>query len=175
MKIVQINTVTNGCTGKIAYSIKKVSEDHGHECIIAYGRGKKENNNGYRISNFLDSNFHGILTRIFDSAGLHSKLVTKKFLKMLDEYKPDIIHIHRFMDIILIMRFCLITLKETTYVLSGHCMIAGHSLDIVHTIRMFNVTDGKQNAIIAHRNIIIRQALCLIDQTETILTKNRPF
>ena len=94
MKIVQINTVTNGCTGKIAYSIKKVSEDHGHECIIAYGRGKKENNNGYRISNFLDSNFHGILTRIFDSAGLHSKLVTKKFLKMLDEYKPDIIHIH---------------------------------------------------------------------------------
>ena len=79
------------------------------------------------------------------------------------------------MDIILIMRFCLITLKETTYVLSGHCMIAGHSLDIVHTIRMFNVTDGKQNAIIAHRNIIIRQALCLIDQTETILTKNGPF
>ena len=81
MKIVQINTVTNGCTGKIAYSIKKVSEDHGHECIIAYGRGKKENNNGYRISNFLDSNFHGILTRIFDSAGLHSKLVTKKFFE----------------------------------------------------------------------------------------------
>lgn len=40
---------------------------------------------------------------------------------------------------------------------------------------MFNVTDGKQNAIIAHRNIIIRQALCLIDQTETILTKNGPF
>lgn len=94
MKVVQINTVVNGCTGRIANSLKNVLESQGHECIIAYGRGASPVKGTYRISNFLDSNIHGALTRVFDSTGLHSKKVTYDFLNMLDEYQPDVVHIH---------------------------------------------------------------------------------
>lgn len=94
MKVVQINTVENGCTGRIAYSLKKILESKGHECIIAYGRGKFSIGGTYRISNLLDSSIHGVMTRIFDTTGLHSKKVTYNFLKMLDEFQPDIVHIH---------------------------------------------------------------------------------
>ena len=94
MKIVQINTVSNGCTGRIANSLNKVLKENGHECILAYGRGESIGDDNYKISNFLDSNVHGLLTRVFDSTGLHSKTVTRKFLRFLDEYKPDVVHIH---------------------------------------------------------------------------------
>lgn len=94
MRVVQVNTVTSGCTGRIANSIKRILEKNGHQCIVAYGRGEKPKKDTYKISTVLDSNIHGILTRIFDTTGLHSVYKTRKFLKFLDSYKPDIIHLH---------------------------------------------------------------------------------
>lgn len=94
MKVLEINTVTNGCTGRIAESIRGVLEEKGHRCIIAYGRGKGQRSDDYKISSFLDSNIHGGLTRIFDTSGLHSKRKTKKLISFIDSYKPDVIHIH---------------------------------------------------------------------------------
>lgn len=94
MKIVQINTVANGCTGRIANSLKKVLKKNGHECILAYGRGKSAGGEDYKISNIVDSSIHCLLTRVFDSTGLHSNIVTRKFLNFLDRYEPDIVHIH---------------------------------------------------------------------------------
>ena len=94
MKIVQINTVANGCTGRIANSLNKILQENGHESILAYGRGELVKGNFYKISNVLDSNIHAIFTRVFDSTGLHSKTVTNNFLHFLNYYKPDIIHIH---------------------------------------------------------------------------------
>lgn len=94
MKIVQINTVVTGCTGRIACSIKEILEQNGHECVIAYGRGKNSSSGMYRIGNDLEVNVHGALTRVFDTAGLHSKHATREFIKWLKSYKPDVVHLH---------------------------------------------------------------------------------
>lgn len=94
MKVVQINTVTNGCTGRIVCSLSHVLKNHGIECMVAYGRGRSNELDTYRISNPLDYSVHGLLTRIFDTAGLHSKHTTKRLIRMFDEYKPDVIHLH---------------------------------------------------------------------------------
>ena len=94
MKILQINTVATGCTGRIAYGIMKVAAKAGYECKFAYGRGKSADPNTYMISNPFDYNFHALCTRVFDDTGLHSVIRTKKFIKWIEEYGPDVIHLH---------------------------------------------------------------------------------
>lgn len=95
MKVVQVNTVANGCTGRIACSLHTVLEKNGNSSVIAYGRGRCQSNiKSYKISNFFDSDLHGLMTRIFDTCGLHSKIATRKFIKWLDKNKPDILHLH---------------------------------------------------------------------------------
>lgn len=94
MRVVQINTVKSGCTGRIAMSLKCLLDTHGDQCVMAYGRGDMPQKNEYKISSKFDSNIHGFFTRIFDTSGLHSIGKTKKFIDFLNIYKPHIIHIH---------------------------------------------------------------------------------
>ena len=39
MKVLQINSVCTGSTGRIAAGISHVLMEQGHECLILYGRG----------------------------------------------------------------------------------------------------------------------------------------
>lgn len=94
-KILFINSVCNGSTGKICKDLYDVAEDHGYECCIAYGRGNApEGYDTIKIGNQLDICMHVLKTRLFDAHGFGSKRATKLFLKRVDEYKPDIIHLH---------------------------------------------------------------------------------
>lgn len=97
MRILQVNqVVTVTSTGRIVENLGNFLLDNGHESFIAYsGRPKSPSNSHlYQISNSLDSNLHAIGTRLFDTHGLHSLSVTKKFLSWVDELNPDIIHLH---------------------------------------------------------------------------------
>ena len=98
MKILQINTVCGtGSTGKIAVDIHKLAKSKGYESKIAYGRGEAKDidpSDGIRIGNDLDMYIHAALTRLTDKTGFYSKSATKAFLKKIDEYKPDVIHLH---------------------------------------------------------------------------------
>lgn len=82
-------------TGNLVYDIYKTNVEAGNQCIIAYGRqDTKDCLDAYQISNKIDYTSHAIWTRITDLNGLGSRYVTKKFLKFVDEYKPDVIHLH---------------------------------------------------------------------------------
>ena len=98
MKIVQINSVCGvGSTGRICVGIAEVAQRNGYECKIAYGRTKvpkKYEEISYRIESNNGVKFHALKSRIFGKTGTYSKKATKKFLKWLDEYNPDIIHLH---------------------------------------------------------------------------------
>jgi len=98
MKILQINTVSGfGSTGRIAIDIAQMIIDQGHECCIAYGRGTapvKYQSISRRIGSDLNNKVHGLQTRIFDLHGFGSKNATKSFLRWVDEYNPDLIHLH---------------------------------------------------------------------------------
>lgn len=96
MKIFQINSTCGfGSTGRIAVDILKELEKNGGECIIAYGRNSApENVNSYRIGSDLDVKIHGVLSRITDRQGFYSSSATKKLIKKIKDYNPDIIHLH---------------------------------------------------------------------------------
>src|SRR5574344_2426875 len=95
-KIVQINVVCNILsTGKIAEDIGKSAINDGWNSYISYARGYKESESKtIKIGNKFNLLEHVLETRLFDNHALASRLSTKKFIKQIDEIKPDIIHLH---------------------------------------------------------------------------------
>ncbi len=96
MKILQINSVCGiRSTGRIATDIHQMLEAAGHESVIAYGQLEAKNcDRTIKIGDQQDLYLHGIKTRIFDRHGFGSKKATQEFLKSVDDYKPDLIHLH---------------------------------------------------------------------------------
>lgn len=96
MRILQINSVCGtGSTGRIATDIYDILKENGHECCIAYGRGDAPAGyNTIKIGNKYDIYYHALMNRITDKHGFYSGAATKKFIKQVEEYNPDVIHIH---------------------------------------------------------------------------------
>ncbi len=95
MKVFQINSVLNGSTGKIARGIYEIAKQNGTEGRIAYSRGPViENPDFIKFGSAFGVYLHGFLARIFDSSGLHSRFATRKLIKEIDKFNPDIIHLH---------------------------------------------------------------------------------
>lgn len=95
LRILFINSVCNGSTGTICKNLYKAAVEDGHECCIAYGRGETPKGyNTIKIGNKLDFYLHVLKARLFDASGFGSKRATKEFIKKIDEFKPDIIHLH---------------------------------------------------------------------------------
>ncbi len=98
MKVLMINSVCGiGSTGRICTDIAETLEAQNHECKIAYGRGsvpEKFRKYAVRIGNNTGVNLHALQTRIFDNTGSGSKAATKRFIKWVKEYDPDVIHLH---------------------------------------------------------------------------------
>lgn len=94
-KLVQINVVCNGSTGKIMEQINQTAINDGYEAYSFYGRGNPGKIGEYiRIGNDFDIKLHGILTRVFDRHGHGSKEATRKMIEQIKEINPDIIHMH---------------------------------------------------------------------------------
>lgn len=94
-RILFINSVCNGSTGTICKNLYKAAEKEGNECCIAYGRGNPpEGFNSIKIGKQLDIYMHVLKARLFDASGFGSKHATREFIKKIDEFNPDIIHLH---------------------------------------------------------------------------------
>ena len=94
-RILFINSVCNGSTGTICKNLYKAAEEAGHTCCIAYGRGDAPNGfNTIKIGNQLDIYLHVLKARLFDASGFGSKKATKDLIKQIEEFKPDVIHLH---------------------------------------------------------------------------------
>lgn len=96
MKVYQINVVCgNGSTGRIVVDLAKIIESQGDECRIAYGRGNAPYDvDSYRIGVNCSVYWHALLTRLTGRQGLYSKMATKRLVKDIQKYSPDIIHLH---------------------------------------------------------------------------------
>lgn len=96
MRVYQINVVCgNGSTGRIAVDLAQTIERHGGSCKIAYGRGSAPDTvDAIKICSKWDVYFHALMTRLTDKHGLYSKTATKRLIKDIKEYNPDIIHLH---------------------------------------------------------------------------------
>jgi len=97
MKYLFINSVAGvGSTGRIAADKCRELIREGHDCVLAYGRtcGNCEDIQTVRIGTDLDFRIHGVINRIFDNHGFNSVAATRRFLKWVREYDPDVIWLH---------------------------------------------------------------------------------
>jgi len=93
-KLVQINVVCNGSTGRIMCDIAKKAKSENIDPYCFYGRGNPNKDvNCIRIGNNFSTYFHVLLARLgFNGYG--SYFSTKKLIKNLKKINPDIIHMH---------------------------------------------------------------------------------
>lgn len=97
MKIVEINTVDYGSTGKIMMQIAECARENGHE-VYTFSRAWKNNKSpadGHTyFGSYPDNLLHRILGPVTGREGSFSKYGTQQLLKKLDKIQPDLIHIH---------------------------------------------------------------------------------
>src|SRR5690554_56181 len=96
MKLLFINSVYQyGSTGRLVKTLKEAAENKGHEVLVAYGRHKQnESEDTFYFGDHVSSFWHLLMTRLFGRHGLHSKRKTKQLIKRIEDFKPDVIHIH---------------------------------------------------------------------------------
>ncbi|MBR2903357.1 MAG: glycosyltransferase [Clostridia bacterium] len=98
MKILQINVVCGvKSTGRITTDIAALAEERGYDCKIGYGReGVPAPLQKYavKIGTPLSNKYHAVVSRALALGGFASKAATKKFIKWVEEYDPDVIHMH---------------------------------------------------------------------------------
>ena len=98
MKVLIINSVCGiRSTGRICTDLATDLDLKGHEVKIAYGRENvpdQYKKYAIRIGSELDIKLHGIRARLTDADGRGSVWATRKFIKWVIEFDPDVIHLH---------------------------------------------------------------------------------
>lgn len=93
MKVLQINSYSNGSTGTIAKSIHNALKKNGDESVFAYGIGNSSETD-FKIGTELDFKLHTYGTLLTGLHGYFSKNNTKKLIDFIKKENPDIIHLH---------------------------------------------------------------------------------
>lgn len=82
-------------TGKIVYDLYQNIRTDGRKAAICYGRGPLvEGDNIFKFGIDLETKIHAGLARITGYNGYFSPLSTKRLIDFIENYKPDLIHIH---------------------------------------------------------------------------------
>jgi glycosyltransferase involved in cell wall biosynthesis len=132
--LLQINTGINStaATGRIAEEIGKQATASGWESYIAFGRRERKSaSHKIKIGNRFGIFLHFLLTRLFDEHGFGSKTSTLRFIKKIQEIKPDIIHLHNihgyYINIKILFNFLaksripVIWTLHDCWAITGHC------------------------------------------------------
>lgn len=94
MKVVQINPVLSGSTGKIAIEISKMLNKENIENYIFYAMGKSDYKNAVKYANTFIIKVNAFLAKIFGNYGFNSRLMTRRLINNLKRVKPDVVHLH---------------------------------------------------------------------------------
>lgn len=96
MRIVQINAVAYGSTGRIMFQLADALEAGGHEalCTAGFTWKKCRRADFFITSNIFEKTAHTYLARLTGRIGCFSRPATRRLLKRLDAFRPDVIHLH---------------------------------------------------------------------------------
>lgn len=102
MKIAQINILPNGSTGKIMLQIAETARESGHVAKtftpIMFSRIRKEKklqlDDHYEFGTFFENGIHYYAGTLLGANGMFSFHGTKQLIAELQEFQPDILHIH---------------------------------------------------------------------------------
>lgn len=92
-KVLYINSVCGfGSTGRIVADLTKTDD---YESLVCFGRKKDfADVNSFQFANFFDNALGAIRTILFDNNLNICTSATKRLIKKIKEYNPDIIHLH---------------------------------------------------------------------------------
>ena len=117
MRIAQINMMHNGSTGKIMLGRAACARAAGHEVrtfspvyFVRRGKMPKPTIEGHSYFGSREENaLHTVLAEVTGFQGCFSYFGTRQLLRMLDEFQPDIIHLHnlhnRTIDLPMLFRY----------------------------------------------------------------------
>lgn len=94
MRILIINAVYKiKSTGRTYYELSEYARKRGHECLTIYGNSLGKYQHTYFMGNNLDHKVHALRARVTGKTGHFSNFATKKLLRFIKKYNPDIVHL----------------------------------------------------------------------------------
>lgn len=98
--LLQLNVTANwGSTGKIAEQIGLAAQAAGWDSYIAYGRSMNPSKNKLiKVGSKIGVYEHYVENKLLDNEGLASRFSTRRFLKVINHIKPDVVHLHNIHD-----------------------------------------------------------------------------
>lgn len=138
-KLLQINVTANwGSTGKIAEQINQVAISKGWECWIAYSRhANPSKSKNIKIGVKRDVLWSVVETRLLDRAGLSMRQATRDLIRVIQEIKPNVVHLHNIHGYVLNFEILFEYLNKTNikvvwtfhdfWAMTGHC---AHFIDV---------------------------------------------
>ncbi len=95
MKVAQINiTCGNGSTGKICSAVSRLLTEEKIDNTILYSSGSTDEQFGIRYQKPYEIKANTLRTRLLGDWGFEANAATKRLIRMLGEFKPDIVHLH---------------------------------------------------------------------------------
>lgn len=98
MKVFYLNAVCGtGSTGRIVTDLTSLLHHRGDQAMAAYGVGQARNiapEAAFKMNTPLGYYRHNALSRLTDHAGLYSTSQTRRLIRKIAAFDPDIIHIH---------------------------------------------------------------------------------
>ena len=102
MKVVQINMVDFGSTGKIMLQIAETARKNGMQVqtfstprqSVRYRKMPKAPEGHAYYGSYVSNNLHYVLSRVTGKYGFYSRCSTRKLIRRIKEFAPDVIHLH---------------------------------------------------------------------------------
>ena len=95
MKILQINTIYKyKSTGRTCWEVEKALEAQGHHSLTLHQVGDTtDTKHSYVVNSKCGYYFHKLMSRLTGLDGYYSFFATRRALKVIQRYEPDIIHL----------------------------------------------------------------------------------
>ena len=95
-RLLEINAVPYGSTGKIIRGIAEIASKEDIETYIYYGwtKGLRRSHEGVMVGSFLGKILHMAFGKLTGFAGCFSLFDTLKLISFMKHWKPDVIHLH---------------------------------------------------------------------------------
>lgn len=96
-RVLSINNLPNGSTGKIMIGINECAENNGYVCQAFYGNWsncKIDKSNVSCFGNKMENMFHALIGKQLGKVGQFSYFGTRSLIAKIENFAPDIIHLH---------------------------------------------------------------------------------
>lgn len=134
MKVLFVNSVCGyGSTGKIVERLAREVVSMGGESLVCYGRYDYTGEvSAVKITSKTENYVNALNARLFDNDGFGLKSPTKRLIKTIEEFKPDVINLHNLHGYYLNVKVLFEYLSTTDikivwtlhdcWALTGHCV-----------------------------------------------------